>query len=124
MTNPTRLRRNTRFDKQLILSWIDEALLMTYLPSAWQSLESDGITGAIDLVWYALPLTSSDIEGALATPPVKSAAFLQLEQVAIRNKLDPFSLAQSAIRMSEDAQVRLIHGLYQMSGNDAEDQDA
>jgi hypothetical protein len=39
--NPYRLRRNTRFDKRQFISWIDEALLMTYLPNAWLALEAE-----------------------------------------------------------------------------------
>jgi hypothetical protein len=36
MANHTKLRRNTRFDKRQLLSWIDEALLLTYVPTSLQ----------------------------------------------------------------------------------------
>lgn len=57
MADPLRLIRNTNFDKRLIVSWIDEAILITTLPERWQSLEKDGVTGAVDLVSlvYRLP---------------------------------------------------------------------
>ena len=46
---PIRLLRDTPFDLRNILWWIDEALLMMYVPQRWQLLEEQGITGAIDL---------------------------------------------------------------------------
>lgn len=51
MVSPNRLLRNTSFDARLIISWIDEALLM-YYASFWEALENDGLTGAIDVAWY------------------------------------------------------------------------
>jgi hypothetical protein len=49
---PVRLYRNTSFDLRQILNWIDEAILIVTLPRNWQTLEEEGITGAIDLAWY------------------------------------------------------------------------
>jgi hypothetical protein len=52
MCEPTKLYRNTSFELRQILSWMDEALLIYFLPQNWQALEDEGITGCIDLAWY------------------------------------------------------------------------
>ena len=49
MANPYRLIRNTPYHERLILAWMDEALLMYFVPQEWQALENVGVTGAIDL---------------------------------------------------------------------------
>lgn len=46
---PIRLVRNTSFDLRQILWWVDEALLMIFVPRGWEMLEENGVTGAIDL---------------------------------------------------------------------------
>jgi hypothetical protein len=46
---PIRLLRDTPYDLRTILWWIDEAILMRYVPQRWELLEEQGITGAIDL---------------------------------------------------------------------------
>src|SRR5690606_24762984 len=43
MADPFRLLRNTSFDKRMILSWIDNALLLKYFPESFASLERRGI---------------------------------------------------------------------------------
>lgn len=129
--NPYRLRRNTRFDKRQIMSWIDEALLMTYLPNAWLALEADGITGAMDLAWYV-----DDVGGdavvrevvrrapvAQGASPTLSPGAASLIKLAERNKLDATALAEVMLRMYNDAQVQLIWGLYQLEDGDTGDGD-
>lgn len=125
--NPQRLRRNTRFDKRQIMSWIDEALLMTYLPGAWPALEADGITGAIDLVWYVdyaggLPAIREVVaRTGVNTTASMSQGAQSLINLATRNKLDPASLAEIMLRMYSDAQVQLIWGLYQLDDGGGDD---
>lgn len=58
MASPSRLLRNTSFDRRQIISWMDEALLMYNAPF-WEALEEDGITGAIDLASYYLDLSEN-----------------------------------------------------------------
>lgn len=125
MANPTKLRRNTRFDKRQILSWIDEALLITYLPTSWQSLESEGITGAIDLIWYACFLDRKDLCPP-ADQPLSETKTCQLSKIAglaTRNKLSVDSLQEAILRMKEDAQISLIRGLYQLDDTESEEVD-
>jgi hypothetical protein len=55
MADPLRLIRNTNFDRRLIVSWIDEAILITTLPGRWKLLEEEGITGAVALVSLVYP---------------------------------------------------------------------
>lgn len=119
MANPTKLRRNTRFDKRQILSWIDEALLVTYLPSSWQSLESDGVTGAIDLIWYACFMQRKDLSEP--RQPLVQHDYDRIVELAKRNKIPPDSLMEAIFRMKEDAQVSLIRGLYQLDDTESTD---
>src|SRR5689334_14274979 len=50
MADPLRLIRNTNFDRRQIVAWIDEAILITTLPGRWETLEDEGIPGAVALV--------------------------------------------------------------------------
>jgi hypothetical protein len=81
---PIRLLRDTPFDLRSILWWIDEALMMVYVPQRWQLLEEQGITGAIDLADLAKRVedeeakadkNKSDAKPAVPTiPPAPPAA--------------------------------------------------
>jgi uncharacterized protein YhhL (DUF1145 family) len=121
MANPTKLRRNTRFDKRQLLSWIDEALLLTYVPTSWQTLEVDGITGAVDLIWYAGDLRREDLGDEEALK--RRADYRRIDQLATRNKLSPEALLETIVRMKDDAQVCLIRGLYQLDDTEAMNDD-
>lgn len=144
MVNPHRLRRNTRFDKRQITSWIDEAILMTYLPNAWQSLETDGIMGAIHLVWYERPFAppsppppaagsppaSPQQPGPVVGPPVTTGGEMlstdmmeRIKRLAERNKLDVHALSEIILRMAQDAQVLLIRALYQLDETESSEDD-
>ncbi|HEY4244517.1 MAG TPA: helix-hairpin-helix domain-containing protein [Kofleriaceae bacterium] len=123
MANPHRLRRNTRFDKRQISAWIDEALLALYFPAAWPTLEANGVTGAIDLVWYVSYLGKKEIRatggGSIDSPQPPVIPNAGLAKLAERNNLNVVDLAQIILRMYEDAQVRLIWGLYQLDDTEA-----
>jgi hypothetical protein len=112
MANPLKLIRNTPFDQRQILAWIDEALLMYVLPQHWQLLESEGITGAIDLAWlyYQTP------DAPANQPGNPLAAAEKLRQLAERVKLAPEALAEVVARLAEDAQVVQVWALYQDDG--------
>jgi prokaryotic YEATS domain len=112
--NPVRLHRNMRFDRRQIISWIDEALLMKYLPNAWQSLENDGITGAVDLVWYVEYFSEEAIRDAASKGSSMSQDAMVFAKLAERNKIDVAALAEVVLRMYTDGQVLLIWGLYQL----------
>jgi hypothetical protein len=112
--SPTRLHRNLRFDRRQIISWIDEALLIKYLPNTWQSLENDGITGAIDLVWYVEYYGEDAILEAASDVAEKSAKAKVFVKLAERNKIDVAALAEVVLRMYTDGQILLIWGLYQL----------
>jgi hypothetical protein len=100
MADPSRLLRSTYFDVRQLVGWMDEALLMTFLPTTWQKLEEHGITGAIDLAWYA------DDETAL-------------NLLARRVGVDEAMLSEVATRLLEDRQVQLLWVLYQTDRSDA-----
>ncbi|HVU04466.1 MAG TPA: hypothetical protein VHE30_22065 [Polyangiaceae bacterium] len=63
---PIRLHRDTSFDLRTILWWIDEALLVMYVPQRFQLLEEQGITGAIDLADLASPTGPTNAIDAIA----------------------------------------------------------
>lgn len=94
--DPLRLIRNTSFDKRQIISWIDEAILISVLPEQWQALEKEGFTGANDL--------------AGLTP-----ANTDLKSLSKRAKFDNVSILAGIVdRLTRDAQRRLIYVLYQL----------
>jgi hypothetical protein len=98
MADPARLMRNTSFDQRQIVSWIDEAILITSFPDHWEKLESAGVTGAIDLAWYG------DAPGAPA----------KVETVAAEVGLQKDLLWAAIQRLYWDGQVQLIWVLYQI----------
>lgn len=118
--NPHRLRRNTRFDKRQIASWIDEALLMTYFPVGWEALEADGITGAIDLAWYTTA-TDPCPDASVGELSSGCTANQRLTALATRNKLEPSGLVETVRRLADDAQVRLVWALYQLDDTETAD---
>jgi hypothetical protein len=94
--NPIRLLRNTRYDKGLILFWIDNAILLETFPEAWKALERIGVIRASALVWYWLRAPS---------PTSKDDA---LDAIAEGASLDKTILRSTAARLAADAQVRMI----------------
>jgi hypothetical protein len=96
--DPIRLLRNTCFDLRQILWWMDEALLMMYSPR-WQDLESNGITGAIDLA--AMDTMGEDGGGVLPIPDLSKL-------LAVPESLVPDFVA----RIRLDEQVRNVWYLY------------
>jgi len=104
---PVRLVRNTSFDLRQILSWIDEAILIQTLPKGWEALEDEGISGAIDLAWYAQYLNFLPT-GKLDITQIPSS----ITELATKANLTPPSLAFSIQRLSEDTQVRYVWALY------------
>jgi hypothetical protein len=117
MASPNRLLRNTSFDPRMILSWIDEALLIAVLPQNWQKLEENGVTGAIDLVWYHLAPKSG---AAVAKPqnlvpadPAQPSAGRSIQALSAKSGMEEAILRDAIDRMFEDAQVQLVWVLYQ-----------
>jgi hypothetical protein len=117
MASPSRLLRNTSFDPRMTLAWIDEALLITTLPGHWQKLEDNGISGAIDLVWYHLepPAGANAANPPPTVPPGAPPAQERpnLQTLASQSGIDPVILRDVVDRMFEDAQVQLVWVLYQ-----------
>ena len=127
MASPNRLLRNTSYDARQILSWIDEALLVTTLPRNWQKLEDNGITGAIDLVWYhvnpapAAPADPAPIVVPPAPPHVPAAPAPgrpSLQTLATQTGIDVGILRDVVDRLFEDAQVQLVWVLYQKDSHE------
>ena len=106
MSDPVRLLRNTAFDKRQIASWIDEALLMSFLPKSWEDLENNSITGAIDLAWE---WAQYDEE---REPAAKSQKQTTLQELAKRANISTDVLIDLTERLYEDAQVVRIWALY------------
>jgi hypothetical protein len=95
--DPIRLVRNTSYDLRQILAWIDEAILITYLPAHWQKLEEAGITGAIDLAWVEM---SQDKDQ-------------QVQQLAEHAGIRPALLLAGVVnRLFYDEHVRRVWALY------------
>ena len=112
MANPLRLLRNTPFDKRQVIAWIDEALLMAFLPKCWETLEEHSITGAIDLAWEW-------------SQSPKNAPSRELNELAAACHLPVALLADAARRLYEDAQVGVIWALYNGDeGGDEEERGA
>jgi len=101
MADPLVLFRNTSFDLRQIVSWMDEALLIHFLPEGWEPLQKAGISGAIDLAW-----TGDQDQPALAA-------------LAEKVRLEAALLSSAATRLSQDAQVQLVWILYQNGSPDA-----
>jgi hypothetical protein len=128
MANPLRLRRNTSFDRRQLTAWVDEALLITFVPQGAQSLIADGVTGAIDLIWYASPKKepaegageSRDEAPSETTGPDPAQVPEAVTKLAERNKLDASALWETILRLREDAQVRLVWATYQLADSDGE----
>jgi len=116
MASPMRLVRNTPFDKRQLLAWIDEAMLIETLRDNWRALEGEGITGAIDLAWYA----HDNDDDSAATPGVPPA----IQALASQAKLAPEALRDICNRLFEDAQVQLIWTMYQDCGDGATSDEA
>jgi hypothetical protein len=101
MADPITLYRNTSFELRQILCWMDEALLMVFAPEHWQALEKAGMSGAIDLAWYARGKIGAKAEDD-PLAPLASAVSLPLPQ-----------LRELVRRLAEDAQVVNVWVLYQ-----------
>jgi hypothetical protein len=111
---PIRLLRNTSFDLRQILTWIDEAILIVTLPRSWEALEDEGITGAIDLAWYAYGLdmtmpTNMPLEEVKARREEQEKAF---QGLADKAKVGKQSLLATINRLREDRQVQDVWALY------------
>lgn len=128
MADPLRLIRNTNFDRREIVSWIDEAILITTLPERWQALEKEGITGAVDLVSlvYPPPYREYKVEDELQAE-VDRGAYLAV--LCRRLKLsdqpddDRETLKSIARRLVNDAQLRLIWVLHNHIADERMEQD-
>jgi hypothetical protein len=104
---PIRLLRDTSFDLRSILWWVDEALLMMYVPNRWQLLEEQGITGATDLAalaWSAAPRSlSNETTNENLDPLQELAEVVSMKPETFRSLID---------RVSQDRQVAYIWWLY------------
>lgn len=114
MADPVRLFRNTSFELRQILWWMDEALLILYVPEAWSGLQKNGLTGGIDLAWCSQFLSEEDRQSETAHP-------LFTKLVAGTN-LPALLLEQISERMFEDAQVQIVWVLYQTGFQDSPDE--
>ena len=103
---PVRMMRNTPFDMRQIISWIDEAILIVTLPRAWQVLEEEGITGAIDLASYYDQVYDVETRKRLEPPNP------EMRELADKAKLTYASLVAAIRRLHEDRQVQTIWSLY------------
>ena len=146
MANPVKLLRDTPYDPRQVLGWIDEAILIITLPDHWLKLEALGISGAIDLAWYALddepeqpsqqPLTSlgpppapqpSAPANSEAPPvpdfsmPITSADGAsdippEIKNIAQKIGLDERFLLDVVTRLLYDDQLELVWAMYESNG--------
>jgi hypothetical protein len=124
MANPVKLLRTTPFDPRQILSWIDEAMLITTLPLHWDALEKEGVTGAMDLAWY---VQAGDEETPVEpgvesqSPPIEGyvpGGIVDLARLADRIKIDREALYDVALRLLGDNQLQMVMAMYQSNGDD------
>jgi hypothetical protein len=130
MANAVKLLRNTPFDPRQILSWIDEAILITTLPLHWEALEKEGITGAMDLAWYVQE-DDDDETPVGASPDRPAPAGLQQPQIqgpvpgdnidlallAGRIKIERDTLFNVALRLLGDNQLQMVMAMYQSNAD-------
>ena len=103
-----KLLRNAPFDKRQVLDWIDEAILIIYLPQYWQALENEGITGATDFAWCSM----ENVEEGDKKEMQKTEEYLK--ELAKRVKMDLKSLSCTADRLFESRHVQLVWALYDL----------
>ena len=105
MADPVRLFRNTSFELRQILWWMDEALLILFVPEAWAGLQKNGLTGAIDLAWSSQFGAEASRESGTPDP--------LFENLVTGTNISAALLQQVSERMFEDAQVQIVWVLYQ-----------
>jgi hypothetical protein len=81
-------------------------MLIVTLPKSWETLEEEGITGAIDLAWYHEQLRYPDDEKE------ERKITDEIEKLATKGKLEKASLFSTIRRLNEDKQVQYIWTLY------------
>jgi hypothetical protein len=86
------LLQSTSFDRRQIVNWIDEALLITVFPDHWQTIQKNGVTGAMDLAWTCRQPS--------------------LTVLAAELKMEPSLLRDAATRLAEDPQVQDLYAVY------------
>ena len=91
--SPHELIHSTTYSPKQIANWIDEAMLITTVPSHWEALEKVGVTGVMDLAWYQ---NSPESIKPLADE-------IKLSEVMLRNVV---------ARLAEDAQVLDLYRLF------------
>ena len=112
---PFRLHRDTSFDLRTILWWIDEALLVMYVPQRWQLLEEQGITGAIDLADLAATQPAAP-PPPTAAPPNSAAPNTLISSLAGRTNMSIEEFVALARRVREDRHVNYIWWIYNVYG--------
>lgn len=129
MADPLKLFRATSFDKRQILSWMDEAILIYWLPEHAAVLQKIGITGAIDLMAHvaAHPTGSdSDSEAGASARTIKTnePSFSQTLKDAAKLEASVVdAVMQTGAMLKEDAQLRLVWALYQFDEENLEASD-
>lgn len=119
LADPFKLMRNTPFSMRQISAWIDEAILIVTLPKAWDALEAMGITGAIDLAWYAYTERQPLAERASIQDEARDEGKLQrLAELSAGAGMTEADLRDVVERLYQDGQVQLVWALYQLGSND------
>jgi hypothetical protein len=113
---PIRLLRDTPYDLRTILWWVDEAILMRYVPQRWEMLEERGITGAIDIADLA---AAAEIKDGVATEAAARAEVV-MKQLADYVKIEVETFRDLAQRVRTDYQVTYIWWLYNTYMTDGE----
>jgi len=112
--DPVRLLRATRYDKRLIVDWIDSAMLMQALPKDWEKLQRVGISKATELAALAptrvaQPPPAAAITTApaaeLAEPQLPAGTLAQLASIA---SVHPKVLETKAEMFLVDPAVRML----------------
>jgi len=127
--DPVRLLRSTRYDKSVIVDWIDTAMLMQTLPKDWEKLQSAGITKATDLAALAptrlqpLPPATSGAPAPVPAPDVLPISADTLVKLAAVASVHAVVLETKAEMLAIDPNVRLLKLVRQLRFESETDSD-
>jgi hypothetical protein len=107
--DPVRLMRDTRFDNWRIISWLDQAILLSVVPEElWRALVKRGYQGATDTFDLVLKVT---LRMPVREPLAPKSADTILEEVADEAGVDADVVRAVLMRVWEDSRVWDVQSL-------------
>jgi hypothetical protein len=107
--DPVRLMRDTRFDNWRIVSWVDQALLLTWVPEGiWRALVKRGYQGATDTKSLALPSEDAAAQGKIDREEAKVVLAKIAEEAGAG---DPNVVRDMLVRLVRDPRISYLGDL-------------